>query len=198
MSSARGKSIAILGALAVSAGSIAACGGEDTVSADEYVGSLCSAAGGFTITVVEGQTALQEAASGDATPEEGKEQLSSFFDEAATAGEEAASQIEDAGVPDVENGEEIADALSAAFDEVAAALSGAQEDVESLPTDSDESFRSAAEELGSSFEEQVSSIGDGLSELGESSELESAAESNEECTSLQSGIAAPAGTTGTP
>lgn len=183
--------IATAGALALCAGALGACGGGDTVSADEYVGSLCAAAGNFSTTLVEGQTALLEVASGDATPEEGKEELTSFFDEAASAAEDAAGQIEDAGVPDVENGEEIADALATAFDDVAAALSDARGEVESLPTDSDQAFRDAAEELSASFQDDVSSIGDGLSELGESPELESAAESNEECTSLQSGIPTP-------
>jgi len=182
---------ATVGALMVAAGALAGCGGGDTVSADEYVGSLCSAAGNFTTTLVEGQSALLEAASGDATPEESKERLGSFFDDASSAAGDAASEIEDAGVPDVDNGEEIADALSTAFDDVAEALSGAQEQVDALPTDSEESFRSAAEELSTSFQDDVSSIGEGLSELGESPELESAAQSNEECTSLQAGIAAP-------
>ena len=197
MMKARTRTIAVVGTLALSSGLIAACGGDDKVSADEYVGSLCTAASGFTTTVVEGQTALQDAAGGDLTPEEGKEQLSSFFADATDAGETAASEIEEAGVPDVENGEEIAEALSTAFDNVSTALADAQDDVEALPTDSDESFQSAAEALATSFQEDVSSVGEGLSEIGESSELESAAESNSDCQSLESGIAAPTGTTGT-
>ena len=196
MTKARIKAVAIAGTLALSSGLVAACGGGDEVSADEYVGSLCTAASGFTTTVVEGQTALQEAAGGDLTPEEGKERLSSFFADATEAGEQAASEIEDAGVPDVENGEEIADALSTAFDSVATALSDAQDDVEALPTDADESFQGAAEELATSFQEDVSSVGEGLSEIGQSSDLEAAAESNSECQSLEAGIAAPTGTTG--
>ncbi len=107
----RRRTIAIAGILVLSAATIASCGG-DEVSADEYVGALCSATAGFSSTVVEGQAAVQEAASGTVSPEEGKAELTSFFEEADAAGEEAASQIEDAGVPDVENGEEIADALS--------------------------------------------------------------------------------------
>ena len=198
MSSARTKTIAIAGALALASGTIAACGGGDTVSADEYVGSLCSAAGNFSTTLVEGQVALQEAAAGDITPEEGKEQLGGFFDDASSAAENAASEIEEGGVPDVENGEEIADALSTAFEDVAAALGDAQGQVESLPTDSEDSFQTAAEDLATGFQDDVSSIGEGLTELGESPELESAAEANEECTSLQSGVAAPDGTTATP
>ena len=197
MTNPRKKTIAMVGALALASGTIAACGGDDTVSADEYVGSLCSAAGEFTTTVVEGQSALQEAAAGDISAEEGKEQLSSFFEDATSAGETAATEIEDAGVPDVENGEEIAEALSTAFGEVATALSDAQEDVDALPTDSDEAFQSGAEELATTFQDDVSSIGEGLSSLGESSELETAAEENSECQALETGIGAPTGTTGT-
>lgn len=196
MAKARHRTVAIAATLALS-GALASCGGGDEVSADEYVGSLCSAAAGFTTTMVEGQSALQEAATGDHTPEQGKEQLGSFFGDATEAGEQAASDVEGAGVPDVENGEEIADALNEAFDSVSTALSDAQDEVDALPTDSDESFESAAEDLATSFEADISSIGDGLSELGESPELESAAESNSECRSLESGIAAPTGTTGT-
>lgn len=188
-----GKVVAIAAALLTGAGALSACGGEDPVSPDEYVGALCGAAGNYTTTLLEGQAVLQDAAAGDSAPAKGKAALSGFFGDAASAADEAASQIGDAGVPDVENGEQIADALVAAFDDVAGALSTARDEVEALPTDSPASFRSAAEDLATSFQEDISSIGEGLSELGESPELESAAQSNEECTSLQSGISPPTG-----
>jgi hypothetical protein len=192
----RRTAIARAGLLALCSATIASCGG-DEVGADEYVGALCSATAGFTSTVVEGQAAVQEAAAGTVSPEDGKAELTSFFDDATAAGEQAASEVEDAGTPDVENGEEIADALSTAFDNVSAALSDAASDVDALPTDSEESFQNAAEELSTSFQDDVSSIGEGLDQLGESPELESAAEANSECQSLESGIATPTGTTGT-
>jgi hypothetical protein len=192
----RSGAIAIAGIVVLSSATIASCGG-DEVSADEYVGALCSATAGLTSTVVEGQAAVREAAAGTVSPDEGKEELTGFFEDATAAAEQAASEVEDAGTPDVENGEEIAGALSTAFDNVSAALADAASDVDALPTESEESFQAAAEELSTSFQDDVSSIGEGMDELAESPELESAAEANSECQSLESGIATPAGTTGT-
>jgi hypothetical protein len=191
------KTIAVFGALALSTATIAACGGGDEVSADEYVGSICSAVSGLTTTIIDGQTALQEAAAGDISPEDGKEQLQSFFDDATSAADTAASDISDAGTPDVENGEEISETITTAFEDLSTALGDASDDVEALPTDSEEDFQSGAEELGTSFQEQASAIGEGVNDLGDAPELESAAEDNSECQSLESGISAPSGTTGT-
>jgi len=188
--------IAVVGALLLSSTVLGACGGDDEATASEYVGSVCSAFSGFQSTLVEGQTALQEATAGTTDPAPAKEQLSTFFSDATSASEQAASEIEDAGTPDVENGDEIATAINDAFDGVTEALQGTQEEVDALPTDSEESFQSAAESLGTGFQEDVSQIAGGLQQVGENAELEAAAEENAECQSLEAASTGATGATG--
>mgnify|MGYP000262277650 CR=1 FL=1 len=198
MKKTRVKAVSIGAAVALAATGAASCGG-DSVSADEYVGSICTAMGDYIDTVVAGQASAQAALSGGTgDPAAAKEEVTSFLDEATTASEDAASEIEDAGTPDVENGEDIADAISSAFDGIAQTFADAQSAAEELPTDSEESFSAAAEEISTDLSESGDQITTGLESVGESSELESAAESNTECQSVQSAaLDAPAtGTTG--
>ena len=196
MRKTRIKAISIGAAISVAATGATSCGG-DSVSADEYVGSICTAMGDYLETVVAGQASAQAAlAGGSGDPAAAKEEVTTFLDEATSASEEAASEIEDAGTPDVENGEEIADAISAAFDGISQTFEDAQSAAEDLPTDSEESFASAAEEISTDLSESGEQITTGLESVGESSELEEAAANNSECQSVQSGAALGSTATG--
>ncbi len=194
MSKKRTKIIALAAGAVLASGVIAACGG-DEVSPDEYVGSLCTAFGDFQSTLAEGQATVQQAAAGGLDPEAGKEQLSSFFSEAAAASEEAANEVEEAGTPDVENGEQIAEAIGAAFGGITQALEQAQTEIEALPTESEESFATAAQNLATNLQDSVGQVGEGLEQVAQSPELEQAAEENEACQELEASAAS--GVTGT-
>ena len=189
------KAISIGAAVALASTGVASCGG-DSVSADEYVGSICTAMGDYLDTVVAGQASAQAALSGSTgDPAAAKEEVVGFLDEATAASEEAASEIEDAGQPDVENGEEIANAINEAFDGITQTFESAQASAEDLPTDSEESFASAAEEISTNLTESGEQISTGLESVGDSSELEEAAQNNTECQSVESGaLAAPSAT----
>jgi hypothetical protein len=193
------KALSIGSAIGLATMAISSCGGGDTVSADAYVGDICTAMGDYITTISEGQTEALSALSGGADPEEGKEQVTTFLDDATSASEEAASQIEDAGTPDVEDGEEIADAINAAFEGITTTFEDAQGAAEDLPTDSEESFQSAAQEISTDLTESSTQISEGLGEVQANQELTDAAENNSECQSLQTagGITPPTGTTGT-
>ena len=193
MTRTRKIQIAVVGVVVLSTTVLSACG-EDKASASEYVGAVCGAFGDFQSTLTDGQAALQEATAGGSDPAEAQEQLSTFFSDATGASEQAASEIEDAGTPDVENGEEIASSIDDAFNGVTDALQSTQDEVEAMPTDSDESFETAAEGISTGFQEDVTQIADGLDQVGESPELQAAAEDNAECQALE---AAPTGATGT-
>lgn len=184
MRKSRSKIIAAGAGVVLAGGALASCGG-DSVSADEYVGTVCTAIGDYVESVQGGQQAVIAAAAGDLSPEEGKAQITSFIGDAAAATDEAATQIADAGTPDVENGEEAADAITAAFNGLSDAFAEAQSQAEALPTDSEESFQSGAEELSTNLQESSTAIGEGLNSVQENPELTDAAENNTECQSIQ-------------
>ena len=181
----------------LSAGLVAACGddddggsdgddgGEDAVEASTYVGDVCGAINEFTTSVQGAQATVESMTSAD-TPAEGQQVIVDFFGDAATAGEELSTSIEDAGVPDVENGEGIASTLEGAFSTFSTALSDAESDAESLPTDDPAIFESSAQTLIADFQSSLATAGDAADELEESTELGDAAEDDEDCQELES------------
>jgi hypothetical protein len=158
-------------------------GGGETVDAQSYTGTVCSTIGDWVQAI---QAGAQETASlpQDATAEEGKEAISGFIDDSLAETTSARDALADAGVPDVEGGEEIADALVAVFDDAVGIFEQASADADALPTDSDQAFESAATELGDTTEQSLREAGDALAELEESDELRSAAQDAPECQEL--------------
>lgn len=190
-----GPKLAAIGAtLAIASGALAACGGEDEASASEYVSAVCGAFSDFQATMAEGQTEIQQT-SPNADPESSKELLTGFFTDASAAADDAKSQIEDAGTPDVENGEEVADAVNSTVDGLASGLDQAASDAEALPTDSEAEFASSAQQLATSLQETVANGAQAAEQVQNNSELQAAADENADCQALEGG--AP-GATGAP
>lgn len=179
------KRIAAIGAVAVVGLVVAVgCGGDDdgggdTVSADEYVGSVCTAISDMVGVLQGSQTELQDALSGD--PEQGKELLVSFLQDSADTVGAAADDLEAAGTPDVDNGEEIAETIPAAFSDLETAISDAASQAEDISTDSPAEFAEQAQEVGTAVQQAGDQIGASLDELATSDELEAAAEESEAC-----------------
>ena len=183
------KRIAATGAISlVGLVAIAGCGGDDdggsddTVSADEYVSSVCLAINDMAGVLEGSQTELQDALSGD--PEQGKDLLVGFLSDAADTVGGVREDLEAAGVPDVDSGEEIADALPAAFGELETVMADAATEAEDIPTDDPAAFAEAAQGVGSTIQEAGTQIGESLDELATSEELETAAAESEDCQSL--------------
>ena len=152
---------------------MAACGGGGGVDPEVWADDICSAAQDWISALVEGQSSL-------ATPEspaEGREVLGGFLESAVEETESFISAVEDAGAPDVEEGEALADELNTALEKAKEVLEEALADVEGLSDDPEE-FASQATELGASAQEALSSFGEGFSE---SEELATIFEENETC-----------------
>jgi hypothetical protein len=185
---------AALGLTLVLATGLAACGGDDgddgggggggsseTVSAEAYAGDVCGAMQDWITGIQERTQSLTESfQSGD--PQEGKDALSDLLSEMSSQTGELITAVEDAGVPDVDGGEEAADSLVTAFEDVQGILDDAQQDIEDLPTDP-QAFQQGAAELGPTLQEALSSVGSSLEEP-ESEELKEAFENEESCSSI--------------
>lgn len=183
---------AALGLTLVLATGLAACGGDDggdgggggsteTVSAEAYAGDVCGAMQDWISGIQERTQSLTESfQSGD--PQEGKDALSELLSEMSSQTGDLITAVEDAGVPDVDGGEEAADSLVTAFEEVQGILDDAQQDIEDLPTDP-QAFQQGAAELGPTLQEALSGVGSSLEEP-ESQELKDAFENEESCSSI--------------
>jgi hypothetical protein len=167
---------------------IAACGDDDddggeTVDAATYTADICTTIGDWLGAI---QAGAEEAGQLDpgASPEEGKEVLTSYIDDSLAETTTARDALADAGVPDVEGGAETADGLVAAFDGAVDIFEQASSDAADLPTDSPQAFQEAATELGTSTQQSLEEVGSGLQDLEESEALSTAAEDSQECQDL--------------
>ena len=188
MNLSRDKRLSMLAALAALALFVGACGGGDdeggdgggdTVSPESYAADICTAVGDWVTAIQDGASEITTSA--DASS--GVEVLQSFLDDAVTETEALISEVEDAGAPDVDGGEEFADQLRSAFDEAKTVLEGARDDAADLPTDDPAAFSTAAAELGTSVQEALGAVGSELSEPSDES-LATAFEEEEACTSI--------------
>ena len=188
--------IAALGLTLLLAGGLVACGGDDgggeedaggdggsaeTVSAEAYASDVCGAMQDWITGIQEGTQDLGSGlAAGDA--EGGKQVLSDLFAQMSSSTSELVTAVDEAGVPDVEGGEEAADKLVAAFEDIQGILEDAQADAEALSTDPQE-FQQGATELGTTLQEALTSVGDSLEDQT-SDELKEAFEAEEACSSV--------------
>ena len=184
----RNKRLSMLAAVAALALFVGACGGGDddggggggdTVSPESYAADICTAVGDWVTAIQEGASEI--ATSADASS--GVAVLQSFLEDAVTETEALISNVEDAGAPDVDGGEEFADQLQGAFDEAKTVLEDARDQAADLPTDDPAAFSTAAADLGTSVQEALGTVGSELSEPSDES-LATAFEEEEACTSI--------------
>jgi hypothetical protein len=162
-----------------------ACGGGDTVSADEFVGDVCGATRDWIDGVQEEAAALVTASDPGTSPEEGKEVLVGFSDGLIAETDQLIAAIEGAGVPDVPNGEATVERVTDGINAFKTTLEDFRQEIRDLPTDDPEAFSRESQEISSRFESQFNRIGETLEAL-ESPELDRAAENNATCQEISS------------
>jgi hypothetical protein len=179
----RSKTIPLIAVMALF---IPACGDDDddgggeSVAVGEYASDICTAFFGWRDAIQEGQTDLASSLESDAAPQEGKDALQGFLDNAVAASDQLIEDVEAAGTPDTENGEEAADVLQTAAEQARDRLADAQADVGDLPTDSPEAFSAAAAQFGNDVQAALGESGEGLQDV-DSPELNQAFDEEEAC-----------------
>lgn len=163
---------------------VAACskGGGPTVSAEVYVKGMCTEISNWVDGI---QTMTDDMSSGivpGSSPEELKGVLGSYLDDVIAATQEARDAVDAVGVPDVDNGEEIASKVVGVFDQAITALQDARDKVDGLPSDP-QAFSDAASQLGSDIQTQMTDIGSSLDSL-DSSAVDEAANNEPACQAL--------------
>lgn len=168
-------------ALIASVGVLAsACGEDESISVGDYANDLCTALIDWTETVRTSQMELQEGAQPDQSPADDREALQQFVDSAVDASDQLVEDVDAAGTPDTENGEEAAEAFRAAVEETSGELEDAQAEVGELPTDTAESYRSAVDEFVTGLRGTLDGIDDQLQDV-EAPELERALDEASAC-----------------
>jgi hypothetical protein len=174
----RFTSLRIVAALLAMA-TLASCG-SDGVAPEAYVKSICESVGSWVSGIQAESGALNEAVSGgDAAV--AKQKLDEFLGTTVTLTDTLLKDLDEAGVPDVDGGEEFAKDMISTFEEAKTALEDAQGQVAALPEDDPTAFQTQAQALGASIQETMSNLGstlgDGPDELGQIAQDEAACQS---------------------
>lgn len=154
------------------------CGGGGTAP-EEWAADVCNGLQEYITQVTDVQTDVQNAVSPETTPEEGRTLLGTAFDRMIESTDELIGKIEDAGTPDVEGGEEVADKLVAGLTDVKEALENARPKIDELPDDP-AAFQTEAQALGQEVQTELQGIGDAISAI-QAPELEEATQDVEAC-----------------
>lgn len=180
--SLRGPRLVAASVLSLAAlAALPACGG-GAVSPEAYVKSVCEAVGDWQGGIQRRSTDLEQNLGADATPEEGKEALGVFLDGVITDTDRMIELVEEAGTPEIDDGEDAAIRLTEALGQVREAFADARQEVDALPTGSPEEFQAGADRLGSSIQSAFTEAGTTLEQ--ESPQLDPIFEREPACDEL--------------
>lgn len=124
-------------------------------------------------TLRDRQAELQQGVDPGAAPGTERDALEGFVNTAADASNSLVEEIDDAGVPDIDNGTEVADAIRTAFEDTRGEIEDAQDKVADIPVDSASDYRAAADQFVADLRTTLEGIGEPLAEV-DAPELESA------------------------
>ncbi len=164
--------------------------GETTTSAaaapadaEAYADTVCGALSDWMTSIEEGNASLQDSLGNEVDLENVKQGLLDFLDDTIANTDEMVATIEDAGVPDVENGEQIHDEIVSLLGQAQTAFEEARDTVDALDASDPQALGQGLQELGTSLQSAFDDVQNPL-ENTESAELEEAFEANEACSAL--------------
>ncbi|MBW3594585.1 MAG: hypothetical protein KY391_03320 [Actinobacteria bacterium] len=159
--------------------SLGACGGDEGVPVDAYATDVCSALSTWVTDIQDRAAKITEGINpGDA--EAGKERLQEFMGETVNGTEELIAEVEAAGVPDTEDGEEAAEQIQNGLEDVKAILEEAEGQIDELPTNNPQAFGEGAQEIATSLQEATGEAAASI-DAANSEELTDAFGENDEC-----------------
>jgi hypothetical protein len=123
--------------------------GNDQV--DAWAEAVCGAVGTWLTGINEKGAQLGTDVQGVADLEEGRGLLVTFMEDVVDLTDVMLGSVEDAGAPDIENGDQLAADLLAALEPVKTTFEDAVVEAQNLPTDDPEAFGAAATSLGNSI-----------------------------------------------
>lgn len=138
---------------------------------------VCTSVNDWVTSIQERGANLGSELSGEAS--QAKEKLDEFLGQAVEATDTLIAAIDEAGVPDVDGGEDIANALKETFEKAKEALEDAQARVADLPEDDPAAFSEQAATLGTDIQTAMGDLGSTLEEAPE--ELTEAAKDEPAC-----------------
>jgi hypothetical protein len=156
----------------------------DTVSATEYATGVCGAIAGWVGDIKDLNAELQsnlEPTSIDSL----KTAMVGFLDDVITATDSVIDEVENVGVPDVEDGEATAETVLTALSDSRDVFADARDRVDGLATDDPAAFGEELQTLATDLQTSLAGIGEELDRF-DSPELDEASENVPECEQVSS------------
>lgn len=188
------RTIVLTALLMAALAGVAGCGGGGSSgsaggqSPEDWSTDMCTAVGDWVDELQSSSDALGETTSGATGIEDVRTAFVEFLDAAGARTGQMIDEVEAAGHPDVENGEEIADALLSELQPMQATLEEARDKAEALPDDPT-AFAQGAQEIGESMQQVSETASKGIDEIDakfSSSELEQAMNDEPACQDISS------------
>lgn len=135
------------------------------VPVETYLEGLCTAVGDYQDDLTTLSDDLQARLDAVGSPDDVKDLLVEFLDQAVTSSQGIAEEVRALGVPDVESGEQIATTFINAFERVEDLFATSKSDVEGLSTDDPEALAEGFQEIATNLEaggEEIASVFDSL------------------------------------
>jgi hypothetical protein len=153
------------------------------IAADAWLTDVCGATKGW----VEDILALQQDLQANLDPSSVKalkNTMVEYFDSILAATDDMLKEIDAAGVPDVEDGEAAALAVSEGLTEARDVLQRARDDAADLPTNDAQAFNNQLQAIAQDVQTELTGVGDTMGEL-DSPELDRAADDVPACQELE-------------
>lgn len=174
-------------------GASEATGSAQTVSAEAYATALCSSMQTYIDDVTNLSNSFASTLDPSADLALQRDSVVGFLDDVLTITDTLISDLEAAGVPDVEGGQAIRDAVSQSFSQARTVIDDARSQVEGLSLDDPQAFATELGNIGGAIQDSLGGIGGSLSAL-DSPALSEAVAAEPACAQL-SGAPGASGTT---
>jgi hypothetical protein len=168
--------------------SSSAAGGQ--VDAKTWATNVCQSTLDWVNAVQQKGQDFGSIASGAGSLDEAKTAFVSFFDSMIGQTETFLNQLQSAGTPDVEGGDQVASALTTGIQEVEDGFKDAKTKAEALPTDDPTAFTQQVTAIGTDMTTAFDRIGNTFSAL-QNSELDQQTKDIPACQQLQSAGSTP-------
>lgn len=180
----------IVGASAVAL-VLVACGNGDggsggdngTVSPETYAQNLCASMQTYIDDVTALSTDFAAAIDPAASLDEQKTAVLAFLDDVLEATDRLISSVDDAGVPDIDDGEDVVVAIEETFAEARGILEEARAEVETISVEDPQAFVEQLNAIGQTIQTSLGEIGSSLAAI-DAPELNAAVDDDPECAAV--------------
>ncbi len=159
----------------------AACGGPDRVKPGAWAKDICGTVRPWAEHIQQSVTDAQATLGKTSDPAVTKPKLSQLFGDAANETDKAIKGVDRAGVPDVDNGEQIAKQFRAALVNARDAFARARRSIDGLSTNDKAKFNADVVRIGNQLSTDYAKTGKAIGNTN-SAELRKAFDSEPECT----------------